>query len=706
MQTTNLIVRKRIATLFLLFAVAFFLLGGRVFWVQFVRGAELSEKAAQNRMRDIPVEPKRGIIYDCNGQELAISISTDSVYAIPAEVRYSGKEKEVAQKLAEILEMDEETVYQRIIKSSSFEWVKRQIDQDKSKKIRQIKDELPGIGLTEESRRYYPKGTLASHILGISGVDNTGLEGVDYYYNDLVGGTKGRIVIEHDAANRPIPEAVHRYIPPVDGANLVLTIDETIQYITERELDKVFKERNAKAAAAIVMDPATGEILAMASRPTFDPNNFGDYPAANRRNFAINDAYEPGSTMKIITAAMALEEQVVNEESKFYCPGYIKVGKETVHCSSNKAHGHQTFLEVVENSCNVGFVDIGLQLGIDKYYQYLNNFGFGKPTGIDLPGESSGIIVPKSRAKQIDLATMSMGQANAVTPIQLITAVSAVANGGNLMKPHIVKKVINNEGEVIKNFEPTVVKRLISEETAKKLCFILEGVVQNGTGKNAYIEGYRIAGKTGTAQKISPNGGYMANEYIASFIGFAPADNPRLVCLVVVDSPQGYPYYGGWVAAPVLREIMRDSLRYLKVPLQIAQQENNDDQPEEVFVPDVVNLPLAEAISTINSRGFKVKVSGTGDIVWQQTPKPNTRLSKGAQVILNLSALNKDNESAEVTVPDLQGKSMREIAKILADLGLHLVPEGYGLAYKQSPEPGAVVISGSSIKVMFQPIDE
>ncbi|NLG33458.1 MAG: stage V sporulation protein D, partial [Syntrophomonadaceae bacterium] len=436
MQTTGLLVRKRIATLFFLFAFGLFSLGGRVFWVQFVRGAELSEKAIQNRMRNVPVESKRGIIFDRNGKELAISISADSIYAIPAAVMESGQEKEIASHLARILEMDADAVLARITKNSSFEWIKRKVTPEQSKEIREL--DLPGIGITEESRRHYPKGSLASHVLGISGVDNTGLEGIDFYYNDLVGGTPGRIIIEHDADNRPIPEAVHQFIPPVDGANLVLTIDETIQYIVERELEKVFKERKAKSASAIIMDPSTGEILALASRPSFDPNNYSEYPDANRRNFAINDSYEPGSTMKIVTSAMAMQERVVDENSKFFCPGYIKVGRETIGCANRRAHGNQTFAEIVENSCNVGFVQVGMDLGLETYYKYLYAFGFGQPTGIDLPGEAAGILVPKSRAKQIDLATMSMGQANAVTPIQLLTAVSAVANNGKMMKPYLV----------------------------------------------------------------------------------------------------------------------------------------------------------------------------------------------------------------------------------------------------------------------------
>jgi stage V sporulation protein D (sporulation-specific penicillin-binding protein) len=524
-----------------------------------------------------------------------------------------------------------------------------------------------------------------------------------------VGGQKGRIVIEHDAAGASIPEATHKYIAPVDGANLTLTLDETIQYITERELDKAFKEFKAKRATAIVMDPNTGAIMAMATRPTFNPNNYNQFPAENRRNFAINDAYEPGSTMKITTAAMAMEEGVVNDNSRFYCPGYIKVGKASIGEANNKAHGEESFAQIVENSCNVGFVQVGLALGLDKYYKYLNGFGFGQKTGIDLPGEAEGLLVPQSRATQLDLATMAMGQANAVTPIQLITAVSAVANGGKLMKPYLLQEAVDNNGKVIKKNEPQMVRRIVSEETAHKLCLILEGEVTQGTGKNAYIEGYRVGGKTGTAQKIKPGGGYMEGEYISSFIGLAPVDDPRLVCIIVVDGAQGYPYYGGTVAAPGVKEILKDSLQYLNVPLRgdaskLEKQESTADTT--VLVPDLVNLPLSEALSSLNSRGLNAKVEGEGNLVWQQTPKPQAKIIRGSQVIIYLSPYSGENADAEVTVPDLEGKSMKEVAKILSDLGLHLSPEGYGISYEQSPQAGKVISTGSTIKVKFQPLKD
>ena len=701
LQITGLTIKKRIAALFFLFILGLMFLMGRVFWVQIVRGAELSDKALKNRMRDVPIPAKRGIIYDRNGRELAISVSTDSGTANPAEVRKSGRGKETAHKLAEVLGMDEEKVYDRITRQSSFEWVKRQVDFKDSARLKEL--ELPGISMVEESRRYYPKGSLACHILGISGIDNTGLEGIDKQYNDLVGGIPGRIVIERDAGNRDIPEAQHRYIPPVDGSNLVLNIDETIQYIAERELAKAWEERKPKGAMAIVMEPRTGAVLAMANMPNFDPNQYGEYPEKNRRNLSIWYAYEPGSTMKITTASAALEEGTVTPETRFFCPGTIKVGKEGISCSNRRAHGAQTFREVVERSCNVGFVSTGLELGLEKYYQYLNAFGFGRKTGIDLPGEAAGITVPQKRAKQIDLATMSMGQANAVTALQLLNAVSAVANDGALMKPHILKEVLDGEGKTIKKIEPEMVKQVISRDTAQELSLLLEGVVQDGTGRNAFVEGYRIAGKTGTAQKISPTGGYLSSEYVASFVGFAPADNPRIACIVVIDAPTGYPYYGGTVAAPVFREIVKDTLRYLEVPMQGKPETEEDGEKKEVSVPDVVNLSLSEALDHLRKQGLEVQVEGSGNLVWSQSPRAFTRVKPGTRAIIYLSEVGENIGQEEVTVPDLRGKSMRETARMLSRIGLHMEPEGYGLAAEQDPEPGSRLQSGASVNVKFKP---
>ncbi|MGE5371784.1 MAG: stage V sporulation protein D [Solirubrobacterales bacterium] len=709
MKTTSLEVRKRIATLFFLFIFALLALAVRFSWVQLVQGESLAKMALDNRMRDIVVPAKRGILFDRNGHELAISISTDSIYANPADIRKSHRGREIAQKMASVLGMDEEKLYQRITRQASFVWVKRQIEFKQARKLKKM--DLPGIGFSEESRRFYPKGLLACHILGFSGIDNVGLDGLDLYYNKEVGGVNGRIVIEHDGIGREIPEATHRYIPPRDGYNLILTIDETIQYVVERELDKVMASRKPKGAFAIVMDSATGEVLALANRPGFDPNQYGKYTMEDRRNRAVSDVFEPGSTMKILTASAAMEEGAVHVHDRFFCPGYIKVGIETIKCAHSKAHGAIDFGTAVAESCNVSFVQVGLKLGIDPYYRYLKAFGFGEKTGIDLPGEARGILIPKARVKQIDLATMSMGQANAVTAVQLTSTCAAIANNGLWLKPHLVREIRDAHGKTIRKIGQGEGRQVISRQTAAELRKVLEKVVEEGSGKNTYIEGYKIAGKTGTAQKIAPNGGYLQDQYVASFLGFAPADKPRLVCMVVVDSPQGYPYYGGQVAAPVFREIMRDSLRYLEVPMSdmpVGQPENQQPVPiapkNRTLVPDVVNLTPREAILLIQRVGLKAKIEGEGDVVWSQTPRAYTDVQKESTVIANLSAAPAVPNGARVTVPDLRGKSMRDVARILSRLGLHMDAKGYGLVIKQTPAPGEKIQQGATVQVYFQPL--
>ncbi|MDH7497340.1 MAG: stage V sporulation protein D [Syntrophomonadaceae bacterium] len=698
MQTTRILVKKRIAVLCCCCVAGLLLLFVRVGWVQAVRGPELARMAERNRTQDVPVQPKRGIIFDRQGHELAVSVATDSVYLMPADVRESGRSQEVAATLAAVLGMSAADIQARIDRPSAFEWVQRQVDLSTSTRLRRL--HLPGVGLVQESRRFYPKKTLAAHVLGIAGIDNNGLEGIDLQYESLVGGTPGRIVVQKDAAGRPIAQTTHRYEPPVQGANLFLTLDETIQYIVERELDKVCQEAKPEGAIAIVMDPRNGEVLAMASRPTFDPNRYRDYPAENRRNRAIWFSYEPGSTFKIVTGAAALEEGSSSPQSRFYCPGSITVGKSRISCAHSRAHGAESFVQVMQNSCNVGFVSIGLNLGLDRFYKYLDAFGFGKPTGIDLPGEAAGIVVPRARATQLDLATMSIGQANAVTPIQLLAAVSAVANGGTMMRPHLLKEARDQQGKLVKKVVPRAVGRVVSEETAAELRTILQGVVTEGTGTKAFLEGYQVAGKTGTAQKINPAGGYFSDKYVASFVGFAPAEDPRLACVVVIDAPTGYSYYGGAVAAPVFKEIMRDSLRYLGVPMQGVQQQAVAVQaPAEgqVRVPDVVGLDLTVARAALQDRALGVKVEGEGLLVWSQSPCPGSTAQRGDAVTVRLTTVSRQGET--VRVPDLAGKSLREAAETLERFGLRLQAQGYGIVRSQRPAPGSSTRPGATVQL-------
>ncbi len=705
-MSTRLIIRKRTTQLFIFFTCVLFLLVIRLTWVQFVHGDEFRQKALEARLREVPVEAKRGTIYDRNGNKLAISISADSVYALPPEVNRSKRAEETARTLADILDMSPEKVFEIITRNRSFMWVKRKVSFAQAAKIK--KANLPGIKIVEESQRFYPKGTLASHLLGFAGVDNQGLEGLEVMYDKVLKGTPGRIVIEYDAGGRQIPQALHQYYPPEDGLSLQLTIDQTIQYIAERELDALVSgPTNPKSATIIVMEPKTGHILALASRPNYDPNKFREYPPQTWRNIAVSNAYEPGSTFKIVTASTALEEGVVKPDDRFYDPGYVKVGSERIKCwRYYRPHGSQSFTEGVQNSCNPVFVEVGLRVEEKEtglFYQYIKGFGFGQQTGIDLPGEAKGIMIPKDKLKKINIATISIGQAIAVTPIQLITAASAVANGGKLMRPQLVQAILDKDGNVVKKIEPEKVRTVISEETARKLALILESVVSEGTGKNAFIEGYRVAGKTGTAQKAGA-GGYQQGKYVASFLGFAPANDPQLAILVLVDEPQGYPYYGGTVAAPIFKRVMEDSLRYLGVPRQFSRKEEEKKEKtgdkKEVLVPDVTSLPVEQAAIAIKAAGLVPKISGEGGTVIGQVPVAQTRVAAGSQVLLKLGG--GAPRDSEVIVPDITGKRILRAARLLEAMGLVLKPQGSGAAVEQRPVPGTRVRPGTAVYVIFK----
>lgn len=542
-------------------------------------------------------------------------------------------------------------------------------------------------------------------MLGFAGDYNQGLEGMESAFDKQLAGINGRLLVEYDAAGQEIPESTRKYIEPEQGLNVVLTIDQTIQYIAERELDKIMQEHSPKSATIVVMDPNTGDILAMANKPDFDPNEFQKYPAEARRNGAVADSYEPGSTFKIVTLAAALEEGVTKPGDQFYDPGYIKVNGETINCWAGGGHGSQTLAEVVQNSCNPGFITLGLRLGTQRLYKYINGFGFGSPLGIELSGEATGIVIPEDQVKPVDLATISMGQANTVTPLQMVTALSAIVNGGKLMKPHIVKELTDREGEVVKRFEPEVVRQIISEETSKLEREMLEAVVSKGSGRNAHIEGYSVGGKTGTAQKPAPGGGYSATDYIASFIGFAPVDDPQLVAIVVVDTPKGS-YYGGTVAAPAFREVVGDSLRYLEVPVRIESEEKAADD-QETTVPMVINLPADQAENVLRDAGLVSERSGSGQVVYGQIPLDGVKVKKGSSVLLSLNKPESVQDDEDRIVPNLNGKSMRDAAQLLGEMGLVLVPEGEpyptGIAREQQPAAGTSLPQGGQVRVKFKP---
>lgn len=693
--------RKRIGLVFIIALGLLCALCLRLVWVQFVMGEELRQKAFAARFRNVEVKAKRGVVYDTKGRPLAISVSTDSFYAIPAQVRKSEKATETAVKLAEILGLDQAKVLEQITRRQAFVWLQRHVPDEKAKAIKELK--LPGIAFVEEPERFYPKGMLLANVLGFSGIDNQGLGGIEIAYDQILSGKSGTIMVEYDAKGQEIHDALQKYIPPQDGNSVLLTIDETIQYIVERELDEIMKTNTPKRAGVIVMEPKTGRILAMATRPSYDPNHYQEYDQSLWRNFLISDVYEPGSTFKTVVAAGALEEGVVKPEDRFYDPGYIKVGKETVKCwRHGRPHGSQSFIEGVQNSCNPVFVTVGLREGKEIFYRYLYGFGFGKKTGIDLPGEAMGILVNKDRAKDIDLATMSIGQANAVTPIQLISAFAAIANGGTYLKPQLLKEIRDKDGNLIQTIEPEVVRQVVSEKTSKTLLSILETVVSDGTGRNAYIEGFRAGGKTGTAQKILPGGGYSSNEFIASFMGVAPVNDPQMVALVIIDSPKGV-YFGGQIAAPRFKNIVRDSLRYLQVEAQMDPDKITNNTQSTLVLPDFIGLDSSEAVSRAGKLKLKVDVIGSGNKIKAQLPLPGTKVVEGSKVVIYTSIPAAEGKPENVIVPDLTGRSIGEVKEITLLLNLNFALNGSGVVVRQEPEPGTQLPVGSTITVYLEP---
>ncbi|MDI6870242.1 MAG: penicillin-binding transpeptidase domain-containing protein [Bacillota bacterium] len=640
-KLSQLVVRRRVAFLFLLATGCLFFLAGRLFWVQVIKNSFLTSHALEQRLHPVPIDPRRGTIYDRNGEKLAVSISADAVYVIPAEVgRDRRKAKEnaelVARRLAQLLHMEdrEREILEKVQRRSSSEWIKKKVPPDQARAVREA--DLPGVGVVENPQRFYPNHSLAAQVLGIAGIDNQGLEGIEVAYDRYLKGLPGRVEAERDAHGNIIPGGIKRYIPPRDGADLYLTIDKVIQYIAERELGRALKETGAKKGVVLVVRPKTGEILALANLPSFDPNDYPAYPAEKRRNTAICDTYEPGSTFKVITAATALEERVTTPERQFHDPGFLRIGKHTIHCWRDGGHGTQTFVEGVENSCNTVFGTLGMEIGEERFYNYIRAFGFGQPTGIDFPGEADGVVHVPGSIALVGWVNVGFGQGITVTPLQLLMAVSAVANDGRLMRPYLVKEIRGAKGERLAVTQPTEVRQVISAATAREMRRILRSVVVNGSGKRADVPGYRPAGKTGTAQ-VAEAGGYSHTKVVASFVGFAPFDDPEVAVLVALYEPTCGVTFGGVIAAPVFQAVVRDTLSYLRVPPVVEPKEKveEDAGAQVVVVPNARNYPRGEATTILGRAGLSFGFVGEGEIVVDQVPKPGARVARGTRVVLH-----------------------------------------------------------------------
>lgn len=631
----------------------FFCLIIRTGYLQLIKGEWLSTKASEQQTREIPIEPKRGTIYDANMKELAVSVTKYTVWCKPVEVK---DKKDVAEKLASVLDKEEEEVSKLVNKkNTALVRIQRWIDDETATKIRDLS--LSGIWVAEDNQRYYPYGNFAAYVLGHTAADSTGIAGIEMQYNSKLQGKAGKLIVSTDASGREIPQGSETYYEPVQGNGLVLTIDEVIQHYAEKAIEKAYEVTGAKRVNVIAMDPKTGDILAMASKPDYDPNDsrtaiypyyqelleeYSDKEKINGyyamwRNPLINDTYEPGSTFKLITSSASVEEGVVSDKDKFVCTGSVTVGGRKIKCWRHyRPHGEQTFAQGVQNSCNPVFVELSNRLGVSKFYDYIEAFGFKSKTGIDLPGEAKGIIYNEKNVGPVELATMSFGQSISVTPIQLITAISAIANDGELMQPRLVKGYTDNKGNVIEEIAPKSVRKVVSEETSKKMLEIAQSVVSDGGGKTAYLPGYRLGGKTGTAQKVV-DGVYAQGKYICSFVGIAPTDDPQIVVLATVDEPTEGSLFGSTTAGPIIKEIMSEALPYLGVEPKYTEEEKAENEKVKVVVPDVRNLAIEDAAKVLEESKLKVNLDPDVDVpegskVTDMFPKPGVKVSEGSSI--------------------------------------------------------------------------
>lgn len=617
--------------MFLIIILLFLIIIFKVFYIQVIDYKKLNKLSSDLWNRNLPIEANRGKILDRNYKELASSKTTVSLVLVPNQIK---NKKLVSKELSKILNVSYEEIYKHVNKKVSIERVHpigRRLSFEVADKINSLK--LDGVYLLKESKRYYNYDKYMSQTMGFVGIDNQGLAGLELTYDKYLSGKSGMIKYTSDAKGNKL-ELDQKYEKPVDGMNVVLTIDLKMQKSLERELDNVVSKYNPDHAVGIVMNPNNGEVLAMSSRPNYSPSNYKKYNVEDiNRNLPIWMMYEPGSTFKIITLSSALEEKVLNLEEHFYDPGYVKVENARIKCWKHGGHKDQTFLQVVENSCNPGFVRIGQKVGKEKLFDYIRLFGFGKKTNIDLSGEASGILFNIDKVGPVELATTAFGQGVSVTPIQQITAVSAAINGGILYKPYIVKSINEPEtNSVIFKNKKKVIRKVISKDTSDKVKYALESVVTNGTGRNAFIDKYRVGGKTGTAQK-QENGKYMIGNYIVSFIGFLPANDPKVIVYIAIDNAKGATQYGGTIAAPVARNILKDSIDILNIkePTGYSEKNYNFYEKKYIQVSDVKGKTLSEALKIL--KDFKVEYTGSGRVIYQST---TDRIQEGETVKLML----------------------------------------------------------------------
>lgn len=713
----------------MLIAIIFIILIGRLTYLQIFASTGLMEKKLNQLIATIPITASRGDIYDSKMEILAKDATSTSIYARPRDIEEGEKAAEI---LSEILDLDQEKTYEKLSDiKQSIVLIQRKVDNDKAIQIRE--KNIKGLEFVEDKKRYYKNGNFAPYVLGFTGADHQGLYGIESKYDEILKGKDGLLTYQRDARGSKIASGAETRVAPIPGKSIQLTIDSSIQHFAERAAEKAMYENNAKRVTILVMEPKTGGLLAMASKPDYDLNNpriisdimeeklsydfsekkesgerikksLGERQQEMWKNPAVTFNYEPGSTFKIITSAAGLEEGVVTPNTQFYDKGYTMVGGRMLKCwRYPRNHGSETFAEAVQQSCNPVFVEVALKLGVDRFYKYIEGFGFGQKTGIDLDGEEGGIVASKKNIKDISLATSSYGQGVSVTPIQLITAASAIANEGMLMKPRIVNSIHSPEtNEVIEEFKPEEIRQVISKETAQSLLKILESVVSKGTGSKAQIPGYAIGGKTGTANKVI-DGAYATGKYVASFVGIAPISDPKITVLVIIDEPDPSNSMGGQIAAPVAGKVMEDVLSYLNIP---PDYQDEVMAPEKVIVPEVRNMTKNQAaeILATNKLGLEsTSVEGT-DIIIDQIPLPGVEVDINTKIQL-ITQEDPENDEGKVIVPNVLDKSIQEAHRILKEKELNIEISGSGISVEQEPEPGKLINKGTYVKVIFKSIE-
>lgn len=725
--------RQRTAILILLILVLGF--GAavlRLTYLTTVQSSELQESAVDLQLADTTVSAKRGTIYDANGNVLAESASVWQVVMSPVNFKNDKQRQAAAKGLSEIFDLEYNDVLDDTKQQSHYVVVKRRIESDEREKVLELIDTLKKdyscsgvIQLLDDYKRYYPKNSLASSVIGFTGSDDQGLEGIEYEYDSYLSGTPGRIITAQNARGTDMPFRYEQNVESEDGNNVYLTIDETIQSICEKYMQKGVEDNNVlNKGVCIAMDVNTGAILAMVTTDGYDLNNPYELSAKDKkkikstpkkkqaeaesaalsnmwRNKAVADTYMPGSVFKMCVASAALEENLVNEKTSFTCTGSISVEGETIHCSNISGHGTQNFVEVISNSCNPAFIQIGQMLGAGKFRQYYQGFGFSDKTGIDLPGEAEDSFWKEGKMGGVDLAVASFGQNFTITPIQMITACAAVSNGGYVVQPHVVSKITDSKGNVIKTVDKKIKRQVISDDTSKKMNEYLEYNTERQGAAAGYISGYKVAGKTGTTEKrgVTKFESSFSEDYISSFCGYAPADDPQIAMLVFFDTPDGDAYYGSQVSSPVFINIMSEVLPYLDVKTSYTDEELGY---VDASAGDYTGVSVDEAKTAVEADGFTATVKGNGSTVISQIPTVSSGLQKGGSIVLYTDS---DSQSETVSVPSLIGLSPDEVNDVASSYGLNVSFSGAttssGTSSSQNIEAGTSVSPGTVITVSF-----